>query len=127
MNRRWNSRTWSAALAALLVLVGFGLAAEAGAKPIKRTCGLLPGEGAYNYIKTQGVECRAGGKIAFRARMKFCNRHNDCLSQGATATTRVYKGRVRYRGWSCRVKVGWEDLYTRCSKGNRWIMKAAAS
>lgn len=114
--------TFVAALVAMAML-----APVAGANQVTRTCGLLPGDGAYSYVKSRGVKCRTAGKIAFRARRRFCARRHDCLLQGSVATTHVYRGRIGYRGWSCRIKVGWELLSVRCAKGNRWLLRKAAS
>lgn len=111
----------------LAAVAAFGPSAVADAKPVSRSCGLLPGEGAYSYIKTRGVKCRTGKKIANRARRKFCARHNSCLLQGSVPTTHIYRGRVRYRGWSCRLKVGWEFIHVKCSKGRRWLLQESAS
>ncbi|HEX5928296.1 MAG TPA: hypothetical protein VFY48_02795 [Solirubrobacterales bacterium] len=93
----------------------------------KRTCGLLPGDGAYSYIETRGIGCQAGKRIAHRARKKFCSARNDCLIQPPTPITKVYAGNVRYRGWSCRVKDGWELLVVRCRKGEMsFVQKSGA-
>ncbi len=99
-----------------------------GPAPIqKRTCGLLPGEGAYSYIETRGIGCQAGKRIAHRARKKFCAPRNDCLIQPPTPIAKVYRGNVRYRGWKCRVKDGWELLVVRCRKGEMsFVQKSGA-
>ena len=92
-----------------------------------RVCGLLPGDGAYSYVETRGVTCRAGKLIAHRARKRFCAARNDCLITPPAPITTVYKGSVRYNGWSCRVKDGWELLVVRCRKGDmRLVQKAGA-
>jgi hypothetical protein len=92
-----------------------------------RTCGLLPGDGAYSYIKTRGVSCRAGQRVASRARKKFCSRHNRCLILPPTPITTVYKGRVSYRGWICRVKDGWELTAVRCRKRDMRLFQASGA
>lgn len=102
-------------------------APSASASLATRTCGIPPGDGAYNFVKTRGVSCRVGGKVANRARKRFCSHHNSCLLQGSVSTTHVYRGRTRYRGWKCRLKVGWEGGSIKCTKGPRWILKAYAS
>jgi hypothetical protein len=105
----------------------FVLEPEPPPGPRTRTCGLLPGEGAYSYIETRGITCRAGKLIAFRARKRFCSSHNDCLINPPTPITKIYKGQVRYRGWTCRVKDGWELLVVRCRKGDlRFVQKSGA-
>ncbi len=87
-------------------------------EPQTKTCGLLPGDGAYSYIETRGITCQAGKRIAQRARERFCSSHNDCLINPPTPITKIYKGSVRYRGWTCRIKDGWELLVVRCRKGD---------
>lgn len=96
-------------------------------RPEVRTCGILPGDGAYRYIKTRNVGCRTGMRVAYRARRKFCARHNRCLINPPTPIATVYKGRIRYNGWTCRVKDGWELTFVRCRKRDmRFILRSAA-
>lgn len=89
-----------------------------------RTCGLLPGEGAYSYITTVGVRCRIGARVANHARKKFCRRHNECQSQSVSAS---FHGKVRRNGWRCRVNVGYEFLRVRCHKGRKRILQEAGA
>ncbi len=112
-----------AIVAGLLLLVA---ASPASAAPIKRTCGLLPGDGAFRYIKTTGVKCRDGYKITNRARQKFCAARNDC-EFGPFDVEESYRGEVRYRGWSCRVKVAYEFISTRCEKGPKELFYATGA
>jgi hypothetical protein len=102
---------------------------RAGGSPTRQasTCGLLPGDGACSYIETRGITCRGGKRIARRAHAKFCARRNDCLIEPPTPITTVYKGRVRYRGWSCRIKDGWELLSVRCRKGEMSFVQGAGA
>ncbi len=92
-----------------------------------RTCGLLPGDGAYSYIETRGVTCRTGKRVAHRARRRFCSAHDDCLIAPPAPIATIYKGDVRYNGWACRVVDGWELLVVRCTKDEmRFVQKAGA-
>jgi len=90
-------------------------------------CGLLPGEGAYSYIETKGIGCGAGKRVAQRAHKKFCAPRDGCLIQPPTPIAKVYRGQVRYRGWSCRIKDGWELLSVRCQKGEMWLVQKSGA
>lgn len=113
-------------LALMAVMVGVATA-PAHAAPIPRLCGLLPGDGAYSYIKTRGVTCRSGRKIANRARKRFCARHNRCRLGPPFPISKTYKGWTRYRGWRCHVKQGWELSVIRCQRGKQRIFEKAAA
>jgi hypothetical protein len=98
-------------------------------KPLtRRTCGLVPdGVGAYSYIQTRGIRCAPAYRIAFRARKRFCKRHNDCEIDPFDSISQVYSGKTRYRGWTCKVKVGWELARVQCRKHKmRLIYRSAA-
>jgi len=97
------------------------------AAPLSRTCGLLPGEGAYSYIKTRGVTCRTGRRVAFRARRRFCAQHNSCRLGPPFPISKQYRGQVGYRGWSCRVTQGWELSVVSCQSGDRQIFEKSAA
>lgn len=117
--------TWS--VDGLVFTRKFRLARKASPTRSSRTCGILPGDGAFRYIKTRGISCRDGMRVAHRARKKFCSAHNQCLINPPTPITTVYKGRVRYNGWNCRIKDGWELTVVRCTKrGMRLFLKSAA-
>jgi hypothetical protein len=100
-----------------LVLVGLSLTlaadAPAGGGPDKRKCGVLPGEGYYNYVKTRNVSCKQARKVGHRAGRKFCA-HSDRCSGGPTAG--IAKGHVKAKGWRCKVKMGWEFFQARCHR-----------
>lgn len=96
---------------------------------VHRVCGpLLPdGIGAYSYTETWGIRCTPANRIAFRARQRFCKRHGDCLINPPVSIRQVFEGRTRYRGWQCKVKVGWELTRVHCHKrGMRLIHRSAA-
>lgn len=93
----------------------------------RRTCGTLPGDGYYSYIQTWGIRCSPAYRIAFRARKRFCKRHDGCLINPPVPISHAYEGTIRYRGWSCRVKDGWELIRVHCRKRNmRLIYRSAA-
>lgn len=89
-----------------------------GNSMIVRTCGLLPGEGAYGYVKTRGVTCRTGWRVSRKARKKFCSRRDSCSFAPYTPSsiTRTYRGRVKRNGWKCSAVVKWEFYRTICRK-----------
>ncbi|HEU5105165.1 MAG TPA: hypothetical protein VFU11_04945 [Solirubrobacterales bacterium] len=61
----------------------------------RRTCGLFPdGVGAYSYIQTRGIRCAPAYRIAFRARKRFCKRHNDCEIDPFVSIGQTYKGKT---------------------------------
>lgn len=117
--------TWS--VDGLVFTRQFTLAKKESPSQQSRTCGILPGDGAYRYIKTRGISCRDGMHVANRARKKFCSAHNQCLINPPTPITTVYTGQVRYNGWNCRIKDGWELTVVRCTKRDmRLFLKSAA-
>lgn len=94
---------------------------------IKRTCGTLPGDGAYSYITTVGIRCAPAKRIAFRAHKRFCKRHDKCLIVPPAPISTIFKGRIHYRGWTCNVKDGWELLVVGCKKRDmRFSYRTAA-
>lgn len=110
-----------------IMVVGAIWTPTASANHGKRTCGTLPGDGAYGYITTVGIRCAPAKRIAFRAHKRFCKRHNDCMIVPPTPISTIYKGRVRYHGWSCHVKDGWELLVIRCRKRDMHLAYRAAA
>jgi len=116
----------AAIMAIVTGLLLLAAVSPASAAPIKRTCGLLPGDGAFSYVKTTGVKCRDGYKVARRAREKFCSARNHC-EIGPFDLEQSYRGEVRYRGWSCRIKVAYESSSENCEKGSKAIFRASGA
>jgi hypothetical protein len=102
-------------------------AGPAAPRLVRRTCGLLPGEGAFSYVKTVGIRCRAAKRIAHGARRRFCARHHGCRVPQPPPIGFRYRGKVVHRGWTCRVSEGWEFLLVRCRKGDMRIHQEAAA
>jgi hypothetical protein len=97
-------------------------------QPQQRTCGSPPdGRGAYSYIQTWGIACPPAYRIAFRARRRFCKRHDDCQIDPTVSIRQIHKGRTRYRGWSCKVKVGWELTHVNCRKRKMRLIYSSAA
>ncbi len=117
--------TWS--VNGVVLTESFTLVRAAPPADPKRVCGLLPGEGAYSYVETKGIGCQAGKLVAHRAHKKFCAPRNGCLITPPTPITRIYKGQVGYRGWSCRIKDGWELLSVRCQKRDMWLVQRSGA
>ncbi len=113
------------AVVGLLVLAVVASAASAGGGgPDKRKCGVLPGEGFYNYVKVRNVSCREARKVGNKAGRKFCAHSNRCATM---PTDDPVKGRVNARGWRCKVKVGYESYQARCRKGDmRFLQRSGA-
>lgn len=103
-----------ALLAASIVALALAPSEGRAGSGDKRTCGTLPGEGAFGYVKTKNVSCRDARKVASKAARKFCS---DGRCDGAPDAP-VEEGTVRPNGWDCAVKVGYEYYKARCSKGN---------
>jgi len=96
-------------------------------KLVSRTCGTLPGEGAYSYIRARGITCRQAGKIAYRVRKKFCAHHDGCRQGPPLTRIRTYRGAISYRGWRCHVVQSWELDTVRCRRGQRSFFKKSAA
>lgn len=114
---------------ALVCLVG-GLVAVPAASATPRydqTCGLLPGEGGFSYVKVANMNCRAGKRVTNMARKKFCRMNNDCAIDWESNIQQVHRGTVRIGGWRCKVAVGWESLRSKCRKGKRRAIWAAGA
>jgi len=123
-----TERALAGLIGAVLVLALLAAPARADAAPsdrgVKRTCGLLPGDGYYNFIKTTNVSCREGNRVASKAYRKFCAPNFQGCDVGVNDTD---KGRVRVDGWRCKIKLGYESSQQRCKKGRmRFIKKSGA-
>jgi len=92
-----------------------------------RTCGLLPGDGAYGYIRVKNISCGAGKRVAFRSRKKFCSSRNGCLIDPSVDITAIIRGKVKRNGWKCKVAVGWEYDRIKCRKGKKLLIWRAAA
>lgn len=109
-----------------LVVATAALAVPSGAAAsADRTCGVLPGDGAYSYVKVWNTTCSKGEKVASKATRKFCNRRNHgCANPTAS---RIFKGRVRAKGYRCKLKLRWEFFRVRCTSGNKRILRKGES
>jgi hypothetical protein len=89
----------------------------------RRKCGVLPGQGFYNYVKVRNVSCREAKRIGNKAGRKFC-RHHGCNAQPLDDPD---KGHVRVQGWRCKVKVGYESYQARCRKKNMSFLQRSGA
>ena len=80
------------------------------------TCGLLPGQGGYGYVRVANMSCRHGKKVTRKSMKKFCKAHNDCYIDWEKNIEKVYRGSVRRNGWKCKVANGWEYYRVKCRK-----------
>jgi hypothetical protein len=111
------------ALAAAALLGGSPSLAEGAAN--KRLCGIPPGDGAYSYIKTRNVSCRVAQKVRRKAGRKFCGkRFQRCSNQPGAG---YKKGRVKAKGWRCKMRVGWEFFRADCKRGGKRFVAETAS
>ena len=92
--------------------------------PTVQYCGTRPGEGAYNYIKVQGVDCTKGRSVYKGALDKFCSTRDNCSFAGSKKN-KVYSGKVNYGNWSCKATRAKSDGNLRCTKsGDRVVYQA---
>jgi hypothetical protein len=112
-----------------LALVGSALITpSAGAAPnYDRTCGLLPGDGAFGFVRAKDTTCRRAWKVTRKATRKFCRQNNDCLIDWETNIEQIYRGTLKWNGWRCKVTYGWELIRTKCRKGKRIVIWRAAA
>lgn len=109
-------------LALISVLAAAAVALLAAAVPAqsqaagKRVCGIKPGQGYYNLIKTRNVSCRTAKKVSKRAGRNFCGKQfRKCNVQPGE----FRKGRTKAKGWRCRMKLGWEFYRATCERRNQ--------
>jgi hypothetical protein len=110
--------TGSLALAAL-ALAAFAPSASADS----RTCGLLPGDGAYSYVKTHDISCRKARHVGNKAGRRFC-RADGC---DALPNEKPDEGTVRVGPWKCKMKVGWEAYQARCRNGDKSFLQRSGA
>lgn len=109
----------------LAVMFAFAIAPAADAAPrYDRVCGLMPGDGAFGYVKAANTSCRHARKVTNRARKKFCRLRNNCMMR--SDRTR-YRGKVKRNGWRCKVTIGWELSLVRCHKGRMRVLSHSAA
>lgn len=113
-----------AVLAATLWMAG-GAPGVAEGAPDKRFCGIAPGDGAYSYIKARNVSCRVARKVSRKAGRKFCKGSAQNCDEPPGGG--VDRGRVRAKGWRCKMKVGYEFYRAKCVRGSkRFVAESAA-
>lgn len=114
--------------AALATTLSLSLAPGAGAVPnYDRTCGLLPGDGGFGYVRAANTTCRHAWKVTRKSQKKFCKQHNDCMIDWETNIEKLYKGKVKRNGWRCKVTVGWEYSRTKCHKRNMRVISRSGA
>ena len=112
-------------LLALLLTAGFVSTPKADAMHGKRVCGVLPGEGAYSFIKAKNVDCRTARKVSRQAGRRFCGHHyREC---DAAPLDPPDKGRVTAKGWNCKMKVGYEFYRAKCRRGDQKFVSESAA
>jgi hypothetical protein len=112
------------AMAVSLALIGsVMLAPGASAAPnYDRTCGVLPGDGYFDFVRAENATCKRAYKVTRKANRKFCRQNNDCMIDQSSDLTYRYRGTVRWNGWRCKVMNGWEIYRVKCRKGDRIVL-----
>ena len=104
-------------VAAIALVVLPSAEARRGGSGEPTVCGLLPGEGAFSYVKAWNVSCRRARKVANEAHRRLCKSRPDGC---AVAPLGGYvRGEVAVRGWECRLTIGYEYRRVRCERGEK--------
>lgn len=113
----------------LILIVGLALVGSvmivpsASAAPnYDRTCGTLPGDGYFGFVRAQNTTCQRAYKVTRKASRKFCSQNNDCTIDQQSDLSQLYRGTVRWNGWRCKVMNGWEIYRVKCRKGERVVL-----
>jgi hypothetical protein len=108
-------RTGARFVALLAVVAGVALVPSGAAADPDHVCGVLPGEGAYGYVKVWNMTCARAEKVAANAYDRFCDRR-DCATspEGGFVT-----GKTRFNGWKCDLKLAYEFTRIRCAKSEK--------
>ena len=112
-----------------LVIIGPALMVpSAGAAPnYDRTCGLLPGDGGFGFVRAKNTTCQRAWKVTRKATQKFCRQNNACFIDWETNIEQVYRGTVKWNGWRCKVTYGWELIRAKCRKSQRMVIWRAGA
>jgi hypothetical protein len=109
----------------LALLTGMSTAASSSAATSKvETCGLLPGEGAFNYVKVWNMRCGKARKVADQVLEDFCGPQ---FQRCSVDVEDVIRGRERYRDWRCGVTVAWEFVRVRCERNGKRFVQASGA
>ncbi len=114
-----------AAVVALLGVLDAGTSIGAPAHQRAQTCGLLPGEGAYNYVKVWNVGCAKANKVAKKAFHRFCDPVEECFSGDPNADP--VRGRTHVNNWKCKLKFAWEFSRTVCEAPHKRFVQASGA
>lgn len=89
-----------------------------------RTCGILPGDGAYSYVETWNVGCAKANKVANEVTEQFCG---PAYRRCDVEVGEFVRGHEDYRNWDCAIKHGWEFHRVRCEAPHkRFVQESAA-
>jgi hypothetical protein len=113
------------ATAAALLVGAPGTSLAEPAHQRAQTCGLLPGDGAYNYVKVWNVGCAKANKVARKAFKRFCDPVEECFSGDPNADP--VKGHTRVHAWRCKLKFAWEFSRTRCEAPHKRFVQAGGA
>lgn len=114
-----------AATIALLGLINASASVAAPLVPRAQTCGLLPGEGAYSYVRVWNVGCAKANKVAKKALARFCDPLEKCF--GGAPTASPVKGHAHVHAWRCKLKFAWEFSRIRCEAPHKRFVQASGA
>lgn len=91
----------------------------------ERTCGILPGDGYYSYVKVKGIDCESAEAIALAAQETFCSSRDMCRLPNDSAP--ALEGVIDFDGWSCKITDGWELSEVSCVQGDQALLRASGA
>jgi len=110
---------------AAMVTLSVLLAGSSEAAPrYDRTCGLLPGQGGFSFVRAKNTTCPRARRVTRKALKKFCRSHGRCAMY---SDTDFYRGKVRWNGWRCKAAEGWEYIRVKCRRGGMRVIWMAAA
>jgi hypothetical protein len=121
-------RGWVAMIACLALLaLAIAQPQPAEARGPDKICGVVPGEGYFNYFKVWNVGCSKSDRVSRRAEVEFCGkRYQRC----DVLPGEFKSGRVKVGGWRCKMRIGYESYRARCFRGKdhdpRFVHRAGA-
>jgi len=111
-------------LAAMVTLSALLAGSSQAAPHYDQTCGMLPGQGAFSFVRAKNTTCPRARRVTRKALKKFCRSHGRCLMDSAND---FYRGKVRWNGWRCKVADGWEYIRVKCRRGRMRVIWMAAA
>jgi hypothetical protein len=112
--------------AGIAVSLGGALAESATRTQLRaQTCGILPGDGAYNYVRVWNVGCAKAKHVGNKAFKRFCHPVQECFKDDPNADP--VKGQVHVHAWRCKLKCAWEFSRIRCEAPHKRFVQASGA